>query len=131
MPHTAGPWTYDESTHHIVSTVEFEEWSLDIEDEPPVPKRIICTYGVMGDNNQANLKLMIAAPQMFAALEQWKCPACGGSGIYQDKGFRGANKKVFIIANVPCKKCGGNGLHPIANAALVAAGATTMSESKP
>jgi DnaJ-class molecular chaperone len=44
---------------------------------------------------------------MINVLNQWKCPACGGSGQY--KGFSRNSPN-----GGPCRKCGGNGLHPVA-----------------
>lgn len=112
MKHTPGPWAYDNDTHHIVSTVSFE----DMGDSEKQPQRIICTYGAMGDNNVNNLSLMVASPMMYQALLQWKCPSCGGTGTYKHKGFN--NRGVFNSTIVPCKKCDGYGLHPIAKQAI-------------
>ena len=49
---------------------------------------------------------------LINALEQWKCPACGGSGYY--------NGYSAIAPNGgPCRKCADtNRLHPVAYAAL-------------
>lgn len=55
--------------------------------------------------------------ELLEALKQWKCPACGGSKTYRQEwsqkypdGFEGT-----------CRKCDGQGLHPIAQAAIMKA----------
>lgn len=90
MPHTKGPWALRTSTMHIVSTVEHEEYSPHLFDkeEPIELKRVICIYGAMGDNSEANLALMIAAPKLLetakALLESAERPGSrrllGGPG---------------------------------------------------
>lgn len=75
-------------------------------------------------------------PSMWEALEQWKCPACGGGGKYQQDA-RG-RAKVEARGDIPdpkfqpdpvtCKVCKGDGLHPIASAALSATAVTTEGE---
>jgi len=49
-----------------------------------------------------------------AALEQWKCPACGGSGFYTGYSHQAPEGRL-------CSKCEGLGLHPVASAALAEA----------
>lgn len=49
--------------------------------------------------------------RMREALEQWKCPACGGLGKYL------AHSRE-VPEGQTCRKCGGNGRHPLATAAL-------------
>lgn len=49
------------------------------------------------------------------ALEQWKCPACGGNGNYLNKS---RSTGVYEETTVPCTKCAGIGLHPVAIDAL-------------
>lgn len=61
------------------------------------------------------------------ALRQWQCPACGGRKVYMNRGFKKDGKRVegpvrvdgqFYNEEVPCTKCSGTGLHPIAYEAL-------------
>lgn len=56
---------------------------------------------------------------LVEALRQWLCPACGGKKIYIHRGWRGG---TFVNEEVPCRKCNGTGLHPIAADALQAVG---------
>ncbi len=49
--------------------------------------------------------------ELEAALLQWKCGSCGGSGIY-------LNRTKDDSEHVSCKVCKGHGLNPIAYAAL-------------
>jgi len=71
MAHTKGPWAHDPETHHIVSTTESEGWSVDLEEDPPVPKRIVCLYGAMGgDDSRADLALMTAAPELLEMVDR-------------------------------------------------------------
>lgn len=49
------------------------------------------------------------------ALRKWKCDSCGGSGQYHNR-WRDANG--FVDEMITCKRCGGSGLHPIAQEAL-------------
>jgi hypothetical protein len=53
--------------------------------------------------------------KLLEALRQWKCPACGGSGTYLQRGWKHG---VFRSETVPCHKCDGHGLNPIAYAAI-------------
>ena len=72
MAHTKGPWAHDPETHHIVSTTESEGWSVDLEEDPPVPKRIVCLYGAMGgDDSRADLALMTAAPELLEMVDRF------------------------------------------------------------
>lgn len=72
MAHTEGPWAFDDDTHHIVSTTTFEEWSTDLEDEDPVPKRILCVYGAMGgEDNRADLALFIASAELLSVVKRF------------------------------------------------------------
>lgn len=69
MAHTRGPWAIDDKTSNIVSTTEFEDWSLSIEDEDPVPKNILCFFGAMGgEDTRADLALMVTAPELLGSL---------------------------------------------------------------
>lgn len=54
---------------------------------------------------------MLRIGELEAALLQWKCPSCGGSGDYLNRTKDGAGY-------VTCKVCNGRGLHPVAYAAL-------------
>jgi hypothetical protein len=54
---------------------------------------------------------------LTAALREWKCPACGGSGKYQQRGFVPGTTE-FAEPIVNCRKCNGSGQHPIATVAL-------------
>jgi hypothetical protein len=78
MPHTPGPWAYDPTTHHIVSTTVFEDYTDGLDEK--IPKRVLCTYGAMGgDDTNADLALIVAAPLMFRVIELaklfvQKCP---------------------------------------------------------
>jgi hypothetical protein len=51
-----------------------------------------------------------------AIMLMGNCGACGGSGSYKDKGFRG--ERGFVEEEVRCKKCGGSGIAPAAAAVL-------------
>lgn len=55
---------------------------------------------------------------MHDALLQWKCPSCGGAKVYLNRTRDGAKR-------IDCLVCSGNGLHPIAFAALEKAGMST------
>lgn len=63
---------------------------------------------------------------LLAALREWKCPSCGGSGKYHQNrkdAERKAERGVpldpqFNPGAVGCKICGGDGLHPTASAAI-------------
>lgn len=71
MAHVAGPWAYDESTSHVVSTTEVEEWSVGLDDEPPRMKQVLCTYGAMGgDDNRADLALIVASPELLEMVRR-------------------------------------------------------------
>jgi len=60
------------------------------------------------------------------ALRQWKCPACGGSGLYHQNRRGRARDEArgrdpdprFAPGAVLCKVCKGGGLHPTAAEAL-------------
>lgn len=72
MAHTEGPWAYDDDTHNIVSTTIFEEWSTDLEDEDPVPKRVLCVYGAMGgEDNRADLALFVASAELLSMVKRF------------------------------------------------------------
>ncbi len=72
MAHTEGPWAYDDDTHNIVSTTTFEGWSTDLEDEDPVPKRILCVYGAMGgEDNRADLALFVASEELLSMVKRF------------------------------------------------------------
>lgn len=61
------------------------------------------------------------AARMREALEQWKCDACGGSGEYLNKALHypaDMGAPVLHEDMVPCKRCEGHGLHPLARTAL-------------
>jgi DnaJ-class molecular chaperone len=53
--------------------------------------------------------------RLVEALRQWLCPACGGKKTYTQRGWE---KHVFVNREVPCTKCNGTGLHPIAQEAI-------------
>lgn len=56
---------------------------------------------------------------MRDALREWKCPMCHGRRIETC----GCDKQVcydWCKSGQPCEKCGGDGLHPTASAALAA-----------
>jgi DnaJ-class molecular chaperone len=59
--------------------------------------------------------LLLLIQVLQEALRQWKCPSCGGSKVYPQKGWVAG---VFVSQEVPCKICAGTGLHPIASEAL-------------
>lgn len=72
MAHTEGPWAFDNDTHHIVSTTTSEEWSTDLEDEDPEPKRILCVYGAMGgEDNRADLALFVASAELLSMVKRF------------------------------------------------------------
>lgn len=130
MPITKGPWAYDRTTGYIVSTVEYEEWSPHLYDpeEIPVPMRVACMLGAMGENSDENLALIVASPQLLEALKQWKCPACGGKGTYLQRGYepQEIGPDVFVNRTVACTKCKGTGRHPIAWTAIQLAEGTPL-----
>jgi hypothetical protein len=95
MPHTPGPWAYDPSTNHVVSTTEFEEWSRDIDDDPPVPKRIICTFAAMGDNNVENLALIVASPTMLEALKLGRTALANWIEIQDEEDARDSDQEAL------------------------------------
>lgn len=79
-----------------------------------------CLYGNADSNQQqsaASQVILLHAQigRMTCALEQWKCPACGGTGNYLNKSNASGQ---YEETTVPCTKCGGIGLHPIAITAL-------------
>lgn len=55
---------------------------------------------------------------LAAGLRAWKCPSCGGSKVYMQRGVGHPSEGQQI----PCKVCQETGLHPKARAALEAAG---------
>lgn len=58
---------------------------------------------------------------MRSALAQWKCDACGGSGEYLNKRYEypdDMGPASLIEEMVPCKRCDGHGLHPVARTTL-------------
>lgn len=71
---------------------------------------------------------VILITELVAALQQWKCPACGGRGEVELHGQKGEYERTGK-ARLPhphnrivvCKKCSGSGLHPIAAAAIAKA----------
>lgn len=73
--------------------------------------------------------LIAAAPTMHAALLQWKCGSCGGSGVYQQNASGRARSEAqgreinprYEPEPVTCKVCNGDGLNPIASVALAEA----------
>lgn len=75
-------------------------------------------------------KAITAVPYLIQTLKLWKCASCGGRGTYQqDK--KGRERKEALGQEidtdyqpdpVTCSRCSGDGLEPIAHAALVMAG---------
>jgi len=115
--HTPGPWIFDEGCQIV---------------EVARPHMRVCflpSDHAKYASSEPNGYLIAAAPEMFQALREWKCPGCGGSGKYeQDKAGRARNAKRGRMNDpryqpepVTCKVCGGDGLHPIACAALAKA----------
>lgn len=80
MAHLKGPWAYDGSTHHVVSTVEFHErWDPD---EPADPMQVICTLSAMGgDDSRSDLALIVASPELLGMVDRLadRIEADGGS----------------------------------------------------
>lgn len=64
---------------------------------------------------------------LLEALRQWKCPACGGSRRYTgySKEARTKDPQANNRFDMPCKKCGEDGLNPIASEAIRAYQATS------
>jgi uncharacterized protein (DUF983 family) len=59
-----------------------------------------------------SLEVMAAAPDLLAALVEWKCPACGGTRFY-------SGYSADAPEGQPCRKCRDTeGLHPTAWAAV-------------
>lgn len=54
------------------------------------------------------------ADTLLAALQEWKCPSCGGAKTY-------VNRSTFGTSVVPCRVCKETGLHPTALAAIAKA----------
>lgn len=50
---------------------------------------------------------------LVEALEEWKCPSCGGSKEYLQR-----DAETPSGTKIPCKVCEGSGLHPTARQAL-------------
>lgn len=73
-----------------------------------------------------NRSLRALVEEARTALMQWKCAGCGGSGKYQQdaKGRARAEARgrkpdpKYQPEAVTCKVCKGDGLNPIASAAL-------------
>lgn len=70
------------------------------------------------------LRLATKVQILLDAIVQWKCPACGGTGKYHHRGwvpeasYQKDARATFVNMIVPCKKCEGHGLHPIAKQAI-------------
>jgi hypothetical protein len=61
-----------------------------------------------------SIDLLRAAPGMREALKKWRCPSCGGTGVYQQR-----SREISGPAQlVDCQKCNGTKLHPIAYEAI-------------
>jgi hypothetical protein len=85
--------------------------------------------GFGNHHSEKLLRKEIMIETLLAALRQWKCPACGGKGIYQQdargRKIREAEGKPIDPKYQPdpvvCKVCKGDGLHPIASEAIATA----------
>lgn len=70
--------------------------------------------------------LAVQVTDLLAALREWKCPGCGGSGKYQQRSRQMADPKrrpsvAMFEPETICVKCGGHGLDVRAAKALEAA----------
>jgi hypothetical protein len=70
--------------------------------------------------------------EMVEGLRQWKCPSCGGSKVYTQRGRD--RTAVIETREVPCKVCEQSGLNLIARSLITKAtegGVTSTPEQKP
>lgn len=125
--HTPGPWqssgvrvrdngeTFLQVSAPVVGVIAYVAYS------DKTPENFI--------QSRADQRLVAASPEMYDALLQWKCPACGGKGTYQQNAIGRARAvargrvpdPAFNPDPVTCKVCDGSGRHPIAHAVLVKA----------
>lgn len=61
-------------------------------------------------------RLQNRVAELEAHVRKWKCPSCGGSGIYLQRSRAGDERLI-------CKVCDGTGLHPQAKQALASGAA--------
>lgn len=96
-------------------------WS--VEEYPDMPGSFYVKAGVFGLHE--NAALIVAArnalpalldenDRLREALTNWKCPSCGGTGEYHQRGRNQPSEGRIIT----CKLCNGDGLHRQARAAL-------------
>lgn len=132
------PDTLREALTHLLDMIDAQK-----RDETPSPKRESADdFSSRTERDEvfweavANARAALVTPAsqesssndavLRAALAQWKCPGCGGSGKYQQdaKGRARAEERgkatdpKYQPDPVTCKVCQGGGLHPIASAAL-------------
>jgi len=89
----------------------------------------VCTV-FKGDDFEGNAALILAAPDLLAALQQVKCPACNGKGT-RHKYCSLCGDSTFDHecndGDVPCDACDGTGQPPYVSAAIAkATGATKV-----
>lgn len=125
MSHTPGPWIHGP---RVQPSYGFRVDPVGEGDEA-LPVVLIPFNRRPHDEAEANARLIAAAPTMLDALREWKCPGCGGTGIYQQNASGRARAiergrptdPQFHPDPVTCKVCNGSKLHPTASAAITAA----------
>jgi len=67
--YTPGPWAYDKDRHRIISTSQ-NLWEAE-DGEEAEPRTVIQTLGGMGgENPDADIALIVEAPEILRLLEQ-------------------------------------------------------------
>jgi hypothetical protein len=73
------------------------------------------------DDDEEQPDLLLRIERLEAALRQWHCDACGGSGEYLNNWIGNdavTGKPIQCQQLVNCRRCRGGKLHPIAQEAL-------------
>ena len=69
--HTPGPWAHDKRLNLIYSQSAYLVTPSIFDDEEGVPMTVISTFAAMGGNDiEADVALIVAAPEMLGALIQ-------------------------------------------------------------
>ena len=85
--HTPGPWRYSEKHHAIVADC-FPAWSDPSDPDQEKVTKVCTLMGALGGHNpEADKAMMIAAPELLAALE-----GCADALREAGKDFAQANK---------------------------------------